>query len=71
MCSPPSAQQWVPTRVLHDAHNTDPAALISSKEDITKMLQLTVWVAAIILQSALLGRNMYAVSCVSVHSAFH
>lgn len=26
------------------------------------MLHLTVWVAAIILQSALLGRNMYAVS---------
>jgi hypothetical protein len=26
------------------------------------MLALTVWVAAIILQSALLGRNMYGVS---------
>jgi hypothetical protein len=26
------------------------------------MLHLTVWVAAIIMQSALLGRNMYAVS---------
>jgi hypothetical protein len=29
------------------------------------MLHLTVWIAASILQSALLGRNMYAVSGLS------
>jgi hypothetical protein len=41
----------------------EPAALEEAeRRKAASMLHLTVWVAAIILQSALLGRNMYAVS---------